>query len=337
MKILHGRLGEIPRLEGRWCVSLGTFDGVHLGHQALLGEARSVAARSDVDGAVAVSFGRHPRSVLHPEAAPDRLSSQSERAQLIAATGIDALVVLEFDEELSQLSYDAFVREILIDRLGMVQLVLGHDVHFGRGRAGTLHTVAELAEREGFGLSQVASVRYAEEPISSTRLRATIRSGDLEDASGMLGHPYLLRGVVELGRRLGRTLGWPTANLRPDHPRKLIPAVGVYGGWARRPGGGWRVAVTNVGNAPTVEDPVGAAPRIETHLVGETGEFYGESLEVLLARRLRPERRFEGLEALSAAIEGDVSGWEQTALELSPDVHFSRVGDPVPDALAGDA
>ncbi len=329
MRILRALVGEIPRLEGRWSLTLGTFDGVHRGHCALLEEARDLGHRPGFDGVVAVTFGRHPRAVLNPDAAPDRLTSDGERAQLIAATGVDVLVILEFDEELSQMRYDDFVREILAAKLGMVHLVLGHDVHFGRGRAGTLHSVAALAERVGFGLSQVASVRYGGQPISSTRLRETLRSGALEEAEAMLGHPYLIHGQVQEGRRLGRSLGWPTANLRPDHPRKLIPAVGVYGGWARRPGRDWRVAVTNVGWAPTVEGTPSGRPRIETHIAGESGEFYGERIEVVLARHLRPERHFAGLDGLKAAIADDVNAWKLRARELAPDIRFSRIGESV--------
>jgi riboflavin kinase/FMN adenylyltransferase len=331
MKCVRGSWSNVSLPEGERCITLGTFDGVHLGHQALIEETCAVGHRPGMNGAVVVTFGRHPRSVLSPEAAPARLTSDGEREQLIAALGVDVLVVLDFGPDLAQLDYQDFVRQILRARLGMGHFVLGHDVHFGRGRGGHLNSVADLAEREGFGLSQVASVRYAGEPISSTRLRAALVEGELEAVESMLGHPYLVRGTVIRGRQVGRGLGFPTANLQLEHPRKLLPPRGVYGGWARRPKRPWRPALANLGLAPTVADPSSTEPRLEAHLLGEEGDFYGETVELLLARPLRQERRFESLEDLRAAIDEDRRAWTEQAARLSPDVHFSRLGESAVD------
>lgn len=334
VKIFRGRRDEIPRLSGKWALTLGTFDGVHRGHHALLSETHRIGQRSDFAGAAAVTFERHPRTVLTPENAPPRLTTDSERAQLLAATGLDLLVILPFDRDTSQLGYDEFVRDFFIDRLALGHLVLGHDVHFGRGREGTVGTVAGLAESLGFGMSQVASVRYRDEPISSTRIRSTLAAGEVEEAGAMLGHPYLIRGVVREGRRVGRELGFPTANVESDHPRKILPADGVYGGWVRRPGREWVEAVINVGRAPTVSQDGDALRRVEAHLLVETDDFYGEEIEVAVARRLRGEQRFDGLEALKAAIEADVVAWRASGGQLPPELDPARLGPPWPEGGA---
>ena len=286
-----------------------------------------------------VSFERHPRTVLTPENAPDRLTTDSERCQLMASTGVDLLVVLPFDRDTSQLRYDEFVRDFLIDRLALGHLVLGHDVHFGRGREGTVTTVAELAETQGFGLSQVASVRHRGEPISSTRLRAGLAAGAVEEVGVMLGHPYLIHGRVTQGRRIGRELGFPTANVESPHRRKILPADGVYGGWMRRPGLDWVEAVVNVGRAPTVSEGQNAPRRVEAHLLAEMEDFYGETVELAVARRLRGEQRFDDLSALKAAIEADVVAWrgssDRVAAELDPVRLGPRRPGPVEDGPGG--
>lgn len=303
MRLHRCSFPEVPRLGGRWAVTLGTFDGVHRGHQAILAESRAVARAHDLDGAVAVSFAHHPRSVLDGARRPRILTTPDEKIRLLAASGLEALVLLDFDEALAALEYDTFVRSILLDRLGLAHFVLGHDVHFGRGRGGNVTTVAALGEAEGFGVSQVASVRHGGEPISSTRIRDLVAGGRLPEAAVLLGHPFPVAGQVVEGRRLGRTLGFPTANLDPGDPSKLLPPLGVYGAWARWDRD-WHPAVVNIGLAPTVSDA--GEIRVEAHVLEGEWDLYGRRVELALAGQLRAEKKFTGVEALRAQIGRDV-------------------------------
>jgi riboflavin kinase/FMN adenylyltransferase len=306
MVVLEGSWRDLPPMGGPCAVTLGTFDGVHRGHRAILGEAVRHARARGWPAAAAVTFGSHPRSVLPGQKAPRILTVAREKQWLLATTGIDRLVVLDFDDDLASLEYDVFVREVLRERLGMAHFVLGHDVHFGRGRAGNVATVADLAEAEGFSFSQVASVRHQGQPISSTRIRDCVQAGDLRDAVAMLGHPFFILGQVEPGRGDGRRLGFPTANLALPGAAKLLPRQGVYGGWAAAEGlDGWCKAAVNLGTAPTLtpEGPV----RVEVHLLEVEADLVGKDLMVGLEFPIRKEIRFDGVEALKAQIQADVA------------------------------
>jgi len=306
MRVIEGRHQDLPTLAGRWALTLGTFDGVHRGHQAIVAEGQAVAQSHGFDGAAAVSFLYHPRSILDGQRRPRILTTLRERTQLLASTGLDLLVLLQFDESLAALEYDVFVREILRDRLGLAHFVLGHDVHFGRGRRGNVNSVTELAEAEGFGVSQVASVRAGGEPISSTRIRDRVAAGDLGAAVRLLGHPFPLSGMVVEGRRIGRTLGFPTANLEVADAAKLLPAHGVYAAWAGWDAQeGWRQAVVNIGIAPTVSAT--GMVRVEAHVLDGSWDLYGRGLQLALVAQVRAEARFAGPEELRAQIGRDVA------------------------------
>jgi len=310
----------VEPIEGAWAVTLGTFDGVHLGHAAICGEAVELARAEGLSGALAVSFARHPRAVLTPDQRPRLLTTLEERIPLLAATGLDRLYILDFDEELRELSHDRFVRELLEQKLGLRHFVLGHDVHFGKGRGGTVQTVADLAESDGFLFTQVASIRHREEAISSTRIRDEIQKGSLEAAVAMLGHPYLVRGRVVQGRGEGRGLGFPTANLQDFHTAKLLPPQGVYAAWARPADEGvWREAVLNLGVAPTFG--VDGQLRLEVHLLEGSPDLYGESLEVAFGARIRPEERFEAPEQLTARIHQDLAEAREFLSSAQPPFH----------------
>lgn len=324
MEITRSSLNDLPRFAGRWAVTLGTFDGVHRGHQAILAEGRSVARAHGFDGTVAVSFARHPRAMLEPDRRPRILTTVDERTRLLGATGLDRLVVLQFDEHLARLEYDAFVRRVLLQALGMAHFVLGHDVHFGRGRAGTLVTVAELAEVEGFTVSQVASIRHRGRPISSSRIRDCVADGSMREAVRMMGHPYPMTGLVAAGRGMGRELGFPTANLECSGSAKLRPGLGVYAGWARgKATGGWRAAAINVGRAPTVSDE--GVVRIEVHLLDSSFDLLGEPLEVGFVSKMRDEFRFEGISSLRAQIGEDVAMARRVLESAEADARADRL------------
>jgi riboflavin kinase/FMN adenylyltransferase len=334
MDILETSLATLPHARGRWALTLGTFDGVHRGHQAILGEARRLAAAHRFDGATALTFARHPRAMLEPHRRPRILTSLDEKIQLLRAAGLDRLVILEFDPQVAGLEYDEFVRRVLVDALGMAHFVLGHDVHFGKGRGGTLVTVAALAEKEGFTVSQVASVRHENEPISSTRIRDSVARGRLLEAARMMGHPYPLRGTVVAGRGAGHELGFPTANVEPAHAAKLLPAVGVYAGWGRASGApGWHPAAINVGRAPTLveQGPV----RVEAHLLDGRHDLRGREVELAFASKIRDEIRFPDADALVGQLQADavaVARCLESAEAVTRAERLDRLGDDDPAA-----
>ena len=304
MRLERTGIDRVPRLEGRWAVTLGTFDGVHRGHAAVLGALAAAGGAAGIDGTCVVTFDPHPRRFLDPTGSPPLLTSIDERATLIGATGPDVLLVLDFDAPLASMPYDAFVHDVLRARLGMVHFVLGHDVHFGHARGGNAHSVRPLGERSGFSVDEVESLSVDGAPVSSTRIRRALVEGEFERAVFLLGHPYLYAGTVVRGRGLGRRLGFPTANLALAADR-LRPALGVYAGWARWEGGDWVPAVANIGRGPTVapDDPA----RVEVHLPGLDVDLYDRRIELALAVRLRPETRFGSLEELGTAIGHDVA------------------------------
>ena len=315
MRIIRCTHDALEVLGGRRAITLGTFDGVHLGHQEVLTQLRRAARARDFEGPCAVTFAPHPREILSPDQVPALLNSRVDRERMLAAAGVDLLVVLEFTPALAALEHETFVRELLIERLGLAHFVLGHDVHFGRGRGGNTHSVSELGASAGFVVSQVPSVSVGGSPVSSTRIREALVRGEVEAAIDLLGHPHLLSGDVRHGRHLGRSIGFPTANLELP-PRRVVPALGVYGGWARWDEGAWHPAVLNIGRAPTVT-PDGS-PRVEVHLPGIEADLYDRHLEVAVARRLRAERHFGGVEELRAAIARDVESLPSALAEVGP-------------------
>jgi len=304
MQLIESSFEELKPQGGQWVVTLGTFDGVHLGHQAIVAECRTQSDAHGLEGSCALSFLHHPRSVLPAQKAPRILTTVQERIALLRATGLDRLVLLRFDAQLAAVAYDRFVRELLRDRLGMAHLVLGHDVHFGKDRGGNVGTVADLAELEGFTLSQVPSIRDASAPISSTRIRDLVARGEVEAAARLLGHPHVATGSVVEGRRLGRKLGFPTANLEELGVGKLLPGHGVYAAWTQTQDGEWHPSVVNIGTTPTVN--AGPELKVEAHLLGFEGELYGQRLGLAFRCRLREERQMAGLDELRAQIERDV-------------------------------
>ncbi len=306
MEIVESDIGGLETRSEDWALTLGSFDGVHRGHLAICRRVVELVRENGLRGGAAVTFARHPRAVLDPQRPPRLLTTPAEKIPLLAATGLDRLYVLSFDEELRKLDYRSFVRDVLIARLGMRDLVLGHDVHFGHERGGTADAVATLARHDGFRFHQVESVLEGGEPVSSTRIRGLIEAGRLEDACALLGHPYLVRGEVVEGRGLGRRLGFPTANLKWGDPAKLLPPPGVYAAWAREEGRReWAEAVLNLGTAPTV-DPHGSMG-LEVHLLDGDHRLQGRILQVVFGERIRSERRFPSLEELVARIQQDVA------------------------------
>ena len=283
-------------------VALGNFDGVHLGHQAVLrravAEGRKTGAR-----VVAATFDPHPRAVLEPGEQPRLLTTLELRREALLRYGADEVWEIRFDEELSKKSPECFVRDVLVEEIGAVAVVVGQNFRFGHKAAGDFGDLERLMRRLG-GAAYAVPIRSVdgEGGISSTRIRRLISEGEVGEAAKLLGRPYVLRGEVVVGDRRGRAIGFPTANVLPD-PAQVIPARGVYAGFVyvgkERP----HAACTNVGVAPTFER---RESRVEAYLLDFEGDLYGRVVDVSFVRRIRPEKKFSGVEELKEQIARDV-------------------------------
>ena len=280
--------------------TVGTFDGVHRGHQGVLAEIVQ-RARTRGLASLIVTFDRHPLEIVNPPAAPRLLTLPDEKRALLAQLGLDRIELLPFTAELARLAPEEFVRQVLRAQYGMRELVLGYDHGFGRGRTGDVELVQRLAREDGFAVDVVDAVRDDGQPISSSLIRTAVAHGDLAAAQRWLGRRYGATGVVERGAGRGRTIGIPTINLAPPDPRKLLPPDGVYAVWVELPGKGEggrgrrHGGMMNQGPRPTF----GVTARaLEVHLFDFAGELYGETVTVEWVRRLRDVRTFPSREAL---------------------------------------
>jgi riboflavin kinase/FMN adenylyltransferase len=285
-------------------VAVGNFDGVHLGHQAVIGEAGRIARANGCPWAT-LTFEPHPRSVFQPDGPAFRLSPLDVKARLIEALGPDAMIVVPFDLDFSRLSAHDFVERVLVNALGARHVVCGHDFAFGHQRKGGPEVLLRQGDEFGFGFTCVQEVRDTDgEPYSSTRIRRYLQDGDPRAAARLLGRPFDIEGDVLTGEQRGRLLGFPTANLGlGDY---LCPARGVYAVRCLGDGvdgvGGARDGVANLGLRPTFD---GQEVLLEAHLFDFDGDLYGRTLRVQLIEYLRPERSFESLDALRAQIGED--------------------------------
>lgn len=291
-------------------VAIGTFDGVHLGHQALLAEARR-AVRGQAQS-VALTFYPHPARVLAPAKAPPLIMPLERRLALLADTGMDVTVVQPFTREFSTLSADEFIRDVLVRDLGASSVVVGPDFRFGRGRAGDVQLLETLGRELSLSVSVIAPVTVGTpadgQRCSSTRIRQLVEAGDVRAARWLLGRPFELEGPVVQGAARGRDIGFPTANVVPD--TELRPAVGIYAARAvsidGRATGTTHPAAVSIGRNPTFEAQ-GAPVTVEAHLLDFAGDLYGRRLRLELWERLRDEQKFESVEALVAQIAADVA------------------------------
>jgi riboflavin kinase/FMN adenylyltransferase len=290
------------RAEHRGCVAtIGNFDGVHLGHQAVFRHLREEAVRLGLPSTV-VTFEPQPQEYFAPQAAPARLTRMREKLRALQDARIDRVVLLEFGPRLAEMSAEAFVQHLLLDGLGVRYLLVGDDFRFGKGRKGDIALLRRAGEEHGFEVDNLNTYMLDAERVSSTRIRAALSAGDLDTAQQLLGRPYRICGRIGHGDQRGRSIGFPTANI--DLHRRVSPLRGVF---AVRvlglPGGSWP-GVANIGTRPTVTGD----PRylLEVHLFDFAREIYGEHVQVEFRHRLRDERRFASFEDLRRQIELDV-------------------------------
>ncbi|CAN5229054.1 bifunctional riboflavin kinase/FAD synthetase [soil metagenome] len=282
-------------------VSVGFFDGVHRGHQTIIRRAVRQAQARDVRSVV-VTFDRHPMEVVKPGSQPQLLMTLARRARALAELGVDLVVVMPFDDRLRHLAPDDFVDHVLVDPLQAVQVIVGANFRFGHKAAGDVAVLADLGPSRGFTAEGVSLLELDGVVISSTEIRGSVESGDVERARRMLGRPYLVDGVVVRGDARGAQIGFPTANLQASR-RVAVPATGVYVGHCHLPDGVAVPCVTNVGINPTFG---GQQLRVEAHLLDWSTDLYGLSVGVDFRHRLRDERRFDGPDALIAQIHRDI-------------------------------
>ena len=296
-------IDAVPAAMRPMVVSIGVFDGVHRGHQALMRTVVEKAAELNATPVV-VTFNRHPLAVIAPGSEPPLITTLAQRARVMATVGIEALVVLDFDDQMRHMSPEEFVRAVLVDGLGCAHVVVGANFRFGHQQAGTIETLTDLGARHGFGVTIFAlQLDQGDEVVSSSLIRKHIADGDVEQVAEELDRPYVLEGTVEHGSSRGHDLGFPTANLEVDE-HMILPKLGVYAGWMRWQGSRYP-AVVNVGVNPTFGDR--DSPIVEAYIVDFDQDLYGESIEIEFTHRLRDELRFANVEDLVAQMHADVA------------------------------
>lgn len=299
-------LDQIPAGVGPSVVTIGNFDGVHLGHAGVLGRLVERAAELHAVS-VAITFDPHPAQVHRPDEAPPLITGLQDRLLLIEETGIDAVLVLPYSLALAGLTPEEFVSRYIVEALGAVCVAVGRDVRFGLGNSGSLTTMVELGDRFGFVVEVIEDVGRGPSPRwSSSAVRELLLTGDVAGAAQILGRPHRLRGEVVHGDARGRDLGFPTANLS-QAAEGIVPADGVYAGWVRRPASADQTplpAAISIGTNPTFH---GLERRVEAYVLDRTDlDLYGEEILVELVARLRPTLKFDGLDALVEQMTADV-------------------------------
>jgi riboflavin kinase/FMN adenylyltransferase len=283
-------------------LTIGNFDGLHLGHRAIVDTVTS-RARARGGEAVVYTFDPHPRKVLQPDRAPGLLTTLEQKLEGLEALGVDVVIVERFDMAFASLSPEHFVRGYVHERVRPVEVYVGYDFHFGKDREGSMKLLTELGPHLGFSVTIVPEVTVRGRDVNSTRIRGLLAEGDVAEAATLLGRAYTVRGRVVRGDERGRTLGFPTANLDPEN--EVLPGSGVYAGRVRllEPAEAPRPAVVNVGRRPTfgASDPL----LVEAHLLDFEGDLYGRRLDLAFEQRLRDERRFPDVAALRGQIAAD--------------------------------
>ncbi len=300
MELIRGRHNLRPRHRG-CAVTVGAFDGVHRGHQTVLQHLREEAGERGLKTAV-ITFEPLPREYFHPLEAPPRIMTLREKTLALAAQGVDYLLALRFDDLLRAQSADEFLQTYLVEGLAAAYIVLGDDFHFGNAREGDYQFLVERAAQYGYHVAPTPTCEVVGDRVSSTRVRDALAQADFSLATALLGHPFSLSGRVVHGRKMGRELGWPTANIELHRIRS--PLSGVFA--VRVDGAGLKQAhgVANVGVRPTVDDSLEA--NLEVHLLDRAVDLYGRRLQVTFLHKLRDEKKFDSLADLKSGIAQDV-------------------------------
>jgi riboflavin kinase/FMN adenylyltransferase len=300
-------------------VAVGNFDGVHRGHVVLLAQARAESERLGVPSVV-LTFEPHPRTVFRPEEPVFRLTPLAAKARLLAALGIDGLVVAQFDRAFAGTTAEDFIATILRGQLGINTAVVGFNFHFGKGRGGSPSLLLSAGERDGFSVMVVPPVAGANgEPVASTAIREALAAGDIATANRLLGYRWFVTGEIVGGDKRGRELGFPTANIRLGSDCRL--RHGIYAVRMRRPGGAMFDGVASYGRRPTFDD---GAPLFETHLFDFSGDLYGETVAVSIEGWIRAEERFPSAEALIAAMNRDSAAARAILAAAGPGTALDR-------------
>ncbi|QIZ85740.1 bifunctional riboflavin kinase/FAD synthetase [Bermanella marisrubri] len=297
MLFYRGLHNTRPGSEG--CVlTIGNFDGVHLGHQALLDKVKAKGEELSLQTAVMI-FEPQPKEFFDPDGAPARLCNLAEKIQLFQRQNIDVLACMAFNPRFRQLTAEAFVQQVLIDALNVKALIVGDDFRFGCDRSGDFAFLQEAGERYGFSVEDTQTIAQSGNRVSSTRVRQALEEGRLLDAAELLGRPYSISGRIAHGQKLGRTIGTPTANVILK--REKAPLRGVFAVKVICKQGEFK-GVANIGTRPTVG---GVKANLEAHLFDFSGDLYGQRIDVIFCEKIRDEKRFDGIDALKAAIEQD--------------------------------
>lgn len=287
----------------RWphpVLAIGNFDGLHRGHVKIIERIRRGASERG-GTAVVLSFDPHPPRVLRPDKAPPLLMTPAQKREALARAGVQGLAVVRFSQDLSQWEPEVFVRRVLVDWLRVAEVWVGADFLFGRNRSGNFTVLRTLGQQHGFRAEKIDPIRYKDFVVSSTRIRRLVAEGRVEEAGALLGRHFAIEGTVVEGARRGREIGFPTANLATEN--ELLPPNGVYATFSTI-NGVVRTGVTNVGVRPTFDGP--PTTSVETHVLGFSGDLYGQRQELAFVQRLRDERRFPDVDALREQIAADV-------------------------------
>ena len=291
----------------RSVVTIGAYDGVHRGHQAVIGQVRNEAQQLGCQSVV-VTFDKHPASVVRPESAPKLLTDLDQKLELLQQTGIDATLIVEFNRERSTEDPALFVKRVLVDTLRAQVVVVGEDFHFGFNRGGNVAMLRELGKQFDFQVEPVKLIARpdgVEEPVSSTSIRRALAGGQVEIATNLLGRAYEVRGVVVNGDKRGRIIGFPTANVEVPNAM-CLPADGVYAGKFKCDDGSMHACAINLGRRPTFFEHADHS-LLEAHLLDFDGDLYGQKVSVTFEHFLRSERKFDGLEAIKTQLQLDVA------------------------------
>jgi riboflavin kinase/FMN adenylyltransferase len=299
MKVIEG-IAELPYIE-KAVVTSGTFDGVHLGHQKILKRLSTLAKK--INGkSVVITFWPHPRFILHPhDQSLKLLTTFDEKAHVLEENGVDFLIKIPFTKEFSEMSSEDFINSILIEKLKTNILVIGYDHRFGHNREGSFEYLKKNEAIHGFKVEEISKQELEDVAISSTKIRNALLERDVTTANSYLGRPYTLTGNVVEGAKIGRTIGFPTANMQINESFKLVPSNGVYAIRTKIEGQTIR-GMLNIGVRPTVN---GITKSIEAHLFDFAGNLYGKNLQIELVAQIREERKFSDLESLSQQLKAD--------------------------------